>query len=176
MKQQLLVCQICLWLMITVCNNTELQLPSRLIFSDYLQKDSDDSLCLQKKIILPVNATKRYTDFTLVAEISNSNQKAMQHIQNCENFMEADSNSSSDRDSSNKNANRDMAQQSTQDSYSINKDDEFAEIDKINNLRYFCNFCCLPTSDQKELLSSKKQSNANINVVSVHEATKQKRA
>ena len=31
---------------LTVCNNTELQLPSRLIFSDYLQKDSDDSLCL----------------------------------------------------------------------------------------------------------------------------------
>ena len=27
---------------LTVCNNTELQLPSRQIFSDYLQKDNDD--------------------------------------------------------------------------------------------------------------------------------------
>ena len=136
-----------------------------------MQKDSDDSLCLQKKIVLPVNATKRYTNLTLVAEISNSNQTAMQDIQNFENFMEADSNSSSGRNYSYNKTNRDMSQQSTQNSYSINKDDEFAEINTINNLRYICNFCCLPTSDQKELLSSKEQSIANTNIVSVHEAS-----
>ena len=53
---------------LTLCNNTELQLPSRLIFSDYLQNDCDDSLCLQKNIILPVKATKKYTNVTLVAK------------------------------------------------------------------------------------------------------------
>ena len=95
----------------------------------------------------------------------------MQHIQNCGNLMEADSSSSSDRDSAHKNANRDMAQQSTQDSCSNNKDDEFAEINKIDNIRYICNFISLPTSDQEGLLSSKEQSIANTNIISVHEAT-----
>ena len=63
-----------------------------------------------------------------------------------------------------------MSHKSTQNSYSIIQDNDIAEIDKINNLRYICNFSCLPTNDQKEILSSKKQSDAKINVISVHEA------
>ena len=44
---------------LTLSNNTELQLPSQLIFSDYLKNDCEESLCLQKNIILPVKATKK---------------------------------------------------------------------------------------------------------------------
>ena len=108
---------------LTLCNNTELQLPSQLIFSDYLQNDCEESLCLQKKIILPVKATKKCTNVTLVAEVSKINQTAMQEIQNSEYFMEADRSSSSGRNYSHNQTNRDMLHKSTQNSYSIIKDD-----------------------------------------------------
>ena len=102
-----------------------------------------------------------------MAEVSKIYQTAMQEVQNSEYFMKADSSSSSGRNDSHNPTNRDMSHKSTQNSYSIIKDNDIAEIDKINNLRYICNFSCLPTNDQKEILSSKKQSK---NVVSVHEA------
>ena len=151
-----------------VCNNTELQTPSRLIFSDYLQQDSDDSLCLKKKIILPAKASKRYTNFTLVAEISDNDQKTQQQLQDNENLMESDNKSSSNQNSSNKHANQDLAQHSTQDFSGINEDDKLSEISTMDNIQYICNFSSLPNCDQEELLSNGEQSVTHKDIISVH--------
>ena len=84
--------------------------------------------------------------------------------------MNAESSSNTGRGDSHDQTNRDESHKTTQNSYSIIQDNDIAEIDKINNLRYMCNFSCLPTHDQQEILGCKKQSNENIHVISVNEA------
>ena len=154
---------------LTVQNDTELQLPLHLVFSGYLQNNSEESLSLRKNILLPVMTKNECENVTLIAEVFKIPQTAKQEVQNSEYFTNVGSSSTAGQGDSHDQANRDESHKTSQSSYSIIHDNDMAEIKKINNLRYMCNFSCLPTHDQQEILGCNDKSSKNIHVIAVNE-------
>ena len=75
-----------------------------------------------------------------MAEVSKIPQTTKQEVQNSEYFTNVGSSSTAGQGDSHDPANRDESHKTSQSSYSIIQDNDMAEIEKINNLRYMCNF------------------------------------
>ena len=150
-------------------NDTALQLPSHIVFSGYLQNNGEESLSLQKNILLPVWTENECANVTLIAEVFQIPQTSEQKVHNSECFTNVVTSSTAGPGDSHDQGNRNESHRASQSTYNIIQDTDKAEIEKLNNLKYMCNLACLPLGDQQKILGSSNDINKNVHVIAVNE-------
>ena len=115
---------------LTLKNDTELQLPSHIVFSGYLQNSGEESLSLQKNILLPVMTENECANVTLIAEVFKIPQTAKQEVQNSEYFTNVVTSSTAGQGDSHDQGNGDESHRSSQSAYNIIQDNDKDESEK----------------------------------------------
>ena len=63
-----------------IINDSQIELPSRVNFRNYLQKDDSNTLRTQQKVTLPIRASEHYSNLTITTKVTNQDLSAKQPL------------------------------------------------------------------------------------------------
>ena len=150
-------------------NETNLQLPSHIVFNGFLKSDGEESLLLNKTLELPVWTETECNKVTLLAEVFRIPQASEQRIHGSESNRNvvtcptAGSNDSHDQET------RSDSYTESQSTCNGLQSTDKSEIENLDNLKYVCNLGSLPLGDQQRILDSSNDIYTNVHGVEVED-------
>ena len=129
-------------------NDSNLKLPSHIVFNGFLRSDGEKSLLLNKNLELPVWTETNCDKVTLLAEVVRIPQASEQRIHGSgNNWNVVTSSFTGSSDSHDQEAGSNSCTESQSTCHGLQGADK-SEIDNLDNLKYGCNFGSLPLEDQ----------------------------
>ena len=151
-------------------NDTNLKLPSHIVFIGFLRSDGEKSLLLNKNLELSVWTETECNKVTLSAEVFRIPQASEQRIHGSENNWNVVTSSGSSN-SHDQETGSDFCTESQSTCLGLQVTDK-SEIDNLDNLKYSCNLGSLPLGDQQRILNSSNDFYTNIHGVEVEDLEK----
>ena len=128
-------------------NDSELKLPSHIIFNGFLRSNDEKFVLLNRNLELPVCSESNCDRITLMAEVVRIPQDSEQRIHESGNNWNVVTNSvTGSSDSHNKEAGSNSCTESQSTCHGLQGADK-SEIDNLENLKYGCNLGSLPLED-----------------------------
>ena len=150
-------------------NNTNLKLPSHIVFNGFLRSDGEKSLLLNKNLELPVWTETECDKVTLLAEVVRIPQASKQRIHGSDNnWNVVTSLFTGSSDSNDQKTGSDSCTESQSTCHGLQVTDK-SEIENLDNLKYSCNLGSLPLGDQQRILNSSNDFYTNVHGVEVED-------